>query len=100
MKPQSVPSYSQGALDKPLLAMTIGQAFDQTAARYPDGEALVVLNMDDAGNVGGAAAMSTLNLAGVFPLLPNVAWTSQGAIDLSELAERQLEARLRGELLR
>lgn len=42
MKPQSVPSYSQGALDKPLLAMTIGQAFDQTAARYPDGEALVV----------------------------------------------------------
>ena len=32
----------QGALDKPLLAMTIGQAFDQTAARYPDGEALVV----------------------------------------------------------
>ena len=42
MKPHSVPSYSQGALDKPLLAMTIGQAFDQTAARYPEGEALVV----------------------------------------------------------
>ena len=42
MKLQSVPSYSQGALDKPLLAMTIGQAFDQTAARYPQGEALVV----------------------------------------------------------
>ncbi|NWD77906.1 2,3,4,5-tetrahydropyridine-2,6-dicarboxylate N-succinyltransferase [Pseudomonas gingeri] len=40
-----------------------------------------------------------LSLAGVFPLLPNVAWTSQGAIDLSELAARQLEARLRGELL-
>ncbi|WP_300726294.1 AMP-binding protein [Pseudomonas sp.] len=42
MKSQSVPSYSQGAQDKALLAMTIGQAFDQTAARYPDGEALVV----------------------------------------------------------
>lgn len=42
MKLQSVPSYSQGALDKPLLAMTIGQAFDQTAARHPQGEALVV----------------------------------------------------------
>lgn len=42
MKPQSVPSYSQGAQDKALLAMTIGQAFDRTAARYPDGEALVV----------------------------------------------------------
>ncbi|WP_375737607.1 2,3,4,5-tetrahydropyridine-2,6-dicarboxylate N-succinyltransferase [Pseudomonas boanensis] len=40
-----------------------------------------------------------LNLTGIFPLLPNVAWTSQGAIDLSELAERQLEARLKGELL-
>ena len=40
-----------------------------------------------------------LNLAGIFPLLPNVAWTSQGAIDLAELAPRQLEARLKGELL-
>ena len=40
-----------------------------------------------------------LSLAGVFPLLPNVAWTSQGAIDLAELAQRQLEARLKGELL-
>lgn len=40
-----------------------------------------------------------LSLAGVFPLLPNVAWTSQGAIDLGELAERQLEARLKGQFL-
>ncbi|MBA1274281.1 2,3,4,5-tetrahydropyridine-2,6-dicarboxylate N-succinyltransferase [Stutzerimonas azotifigens] len=40
-----------------------------------------------------------LNLAGIFPLLPNVAWTSEGAIDLAELGERQLEARLKGELL-
>jgi len=40
-----------------------------------------------------------LNLTGIFPLLPNVAWTSQGAIDLAELPERQLEARLKGELL-
>ncbi|UVE16692.1 2,3,4,5-tetrahydropyridine-2,6-dicarboxylate N-succinyltransferase [Pseudomonas sp. LS44] len=39
------------------------------------------------------------NLTGIFPLLPNIAWTSQGAIDLGELAERQLEARLKGELL-
>ena len=29
-----------------------------------------------------------LSLAGIFPLLPNVAWTSQGAVDLGELAER------------
>lgn len=41
----------------------------------------------------------SLNLAGIFPLLPNVAWTSQGAVDLAELSERQLEARLKGKLL-
>ena len=40
-----------------------------------------------------------LNLTGIFPLLPNVAWTSRGAIDLAELGQRQLEARLKGELL-
>ncbi|MFP3370005.1 2,3,4,5-tetrahydropyridine-2,6-dicarboxylate N-succinyltransferase [Pseudomonas sp. SIMBA_068] len=40
-----------------------------------------------------------LSLAGIFPLLPNVAWTNQGAVDLAELAELQLEARLKGELL-
>ncbi len=38
-------------------------------------------------------------LAGIFGVLPNVAWTSQGAIDLSELPERQLQARLNGEEL-
>ncbi|CAD5108272.1 2,3,4,5-tetrahydropyridine-2,6-dicarboxylate N-succinyltransferase [Zestomonas carbonaria] len=41
----------------------------------------------------------SLNLSGIFPLLPNVAWTSQGAVDLAELAELQLEARLKGDLL-
>ena len=35
-------SYTRGAQDKALLAMTIGQKFDQTVAQYPDGEALVV----------------------------------------------------------
>ncbi|MBF8776434.1 2,3,4,5-tetrahydropyridine-2,6-dicarboxylate N-succinyltransferase [Pseudomonas fulva] len=40
-----------------------------------------------------------VSLAGIFPLLPNVAWTNIGAVDLAELAELQLEARLRGELL-
>jgi 2,3,4,5-tetrahydropyridine-2-carboxylate N-succinyltransferase len=38
-------------------------------------------------------------LAGIFGVLPNVAWTNQGAIDLGELPARQLQARLRGELL-
>ena len=35
-------SYTRGSQDKALLAMTIGQKFDHTAAQYPDGEALVV----------------------------------------------------------
>ncbi len=40
-----------------------------------------------------------VNLKGIFPLLPNVAWTSVGAIDIEELPQRQLEARLKGEQL-
>ncbi len=39
------------------------------------------------------------NLEGLFGILPNVAWTNEGAIDLNELAERQLSARLRGDVL-
>jgi fatty-acyl-CoA synthase len=35
-------SYTRGSQDKALLAMTIGQAFDNTVAQYPTGEALVV----------------------------------------------------------
>lgn len=37
-----------------------------------------------------------LNLDGMFGLLHNIAWTSEGAIDLPELADRQMEARLEG----
>ena len=39
------------------------------------------------------------NLEGLFGLLPNVAWTDEGPIALSELAERQLAARLAGRVL-
>ncbi len=39
------------------------------------------------------------NLDGLFGVLPNVAWTNEGAVDLAELTERQLSARLRGDLL-
>ena len=39
------------------------------------------------------------NLEGLFGVLPNVAWTNEGAIDIDELPERQLAARLRGEVL-
>lgn len=38
-------------------------------------------------------------LDGVFGALPNVAWTNKGAIDLDELPERQLQARLKGEVI-
>lgn len=40
-----------------------------------------------------------VNLDGIFALLPNVAWTNKGAIDLEELPEAQLQARLNGEIL-
>ena len=36
------------------------------------------------------------NLTGIFGLLPNVAWTNEGAIDLAELPDRQLKARMEG----
>lgn len=40
-----------------------------------------------------------MKLDGIFGLLPNLAWTSEGAIDLNELTERQLKARLEGRTL-
>ncbi len=40
-----------------------------------------------------------LKLDGIFGLLPNLAWTNEGAIDLTELPERQLQARLNSRLL-
>lgn len=43
-QPSAAPqrSYTRGSQEKALLALTIGQQFDATVARYPDGEALVV----------------------------------------------------------
>lgn len=38
-------------------------------------------------------------LDGIFAVLPNVAWTNKGAIDLNELPQAQLEARIEGDLL-
>jgi len=39
------------------------------------------------------------NLSGIFGVLPNVAWTNEGAIDIDELPARMLQARLDGKLL-
>ncbi|WP_336368052.1 2,3,4,5-tetrahydropyridine-2,6-dicarboxylate N-succinyltransferase [Marinobacter sp. C2H3] len=41
----------------------------------------------------------SVKLDGIFGLLPNLAWTNEGAIDLNELPERQLKARLEGRTL-
>lgn len=41
----------------------------------------------------------SLNLTGMFGLLPNVAWTSEGAIALDDLPRRQLAARAQGRVL-
>lgn len=40
-----------------------------------------------------------LKLDGIFGLLPNVAWTNEGAIDLDELPDRQMDARVAGRIL-
>lgn len=39
------------------------------------------------------------NLDGIYPLLPNVAWTEQGAVDLEDLEALQIEARKAGRVL-
>lgn len=41
----------------------------------------------------------SLNLQGAFGVLRNIAWTNHGAIDVQDLPERQLQARVRGEVL-
>ena len=41
----------------------------------------------------------TINLVGIFSILPNVAWTNLGAVDMTELAARQLEERIKGRTL-
>lgn len=39
------------------------------------------------------------DLTGLFGVLPNVAWTNEGAIAIDELADRQLDARMAGGML-
>ena len=100
------------------LAKNAGQAgIDGLAAlanRLSDSdESIVAVNLEDneaPGSVEDAYLKLHLlshrlvrphgtNLDGIFQLLPNVAWTSEGAVDLSELPERQLTARLQGRVL-
>lgn len=41
----------------------------------------------------------SLNLDGLFAVLRNLAWTNEGPVDLDELPQRQLDARLAGRVL-
>ncbi|WP_148861629.1 AMP-binding protein [Marinobacter fonticola] len=43
---QTLPSYTSGTSETPLLGMTIGDMLDRTAAQFPDTEALVALHQD------------------------------------------------------
>jgi 2,3,4,5-tetrahydropyridine-2-carboxylate N-succinyltransferase len=45
------------------------------------------------------AKPNTINLEGIFAQLPSVAWTSEGAMDPSELTDAQLQARAEGRVL-
>jgi len=40
-----------------------------------------------------------INLDGIFGLLPNIAWTNKGPIDLNELPAKQLQARLARDII-
>ena len=40
-----------------------------------------------------------LNLENLFPTLPNLCWTNQGAIDIHEIEAKQMEYRCKGEVL-
>lgn len=44
--PVQFDSYSRGNCDTPLMKMTLGEAFDRSVERYPDGEALVAIEQN------------------------------------------------------
>ena len=87
------------------------KAFAQKAAKSEQPLVLVLLATDDkpASVAEGYLKLQLLShrlvkphglvLDGIFGLLHNIAWTNEGPIDLPELAERQIEARLAGRTL-
>jgi 2,3,4,5-tetrahydropyridine-2,6-dicarboxylate N-succinyltransferase len=76
---------------RPLVATVLGE--DSAPSSVPEG--YLKLHLISHRLVKPHATI----LDGLFGTLPNVAWTNQGAIDLSELPARQLQARLEGQLL-
>jgi 2,3,4,5-tetrahydropyridine-2,6-dicarboxylate N-succinyltransferase len=77
--------------DRPAVAVLLAQ--DRPPANVPEGYLKLHLLSHRLVRPHGT------NLEGLFGILPNVAWTSEGAVDLAELPMRQLAARLRGEVL-
>ena len=61
-------SYVSGASERPLLGLTIGAQLDQTAARFPDNEALVVPHQDVRWRYGALTEMVDEFAAGLFAL--------------------------------
>ncbi|PSF07600.1 2,3,4,5-tetrahydropyridine-2,6-dicarboxylate N-succinyltransferase [Marinobacter halophilus] len=92
-----------GQIDQARLAETAAQskrpvvvtvlATDDTASSTPE----VYLKLHLISH--RLAKPHSLKLDGIFGLLPNLAWTNEGAIDLNELPERQLQARIEGRTL-
>jgi 2,3,4,5-tetrahydropyridine-2,6-dicarboxylate N-succinyltransferase len=90
---------------------SVNAAFAEKAAKSNQTLVLVILEKDDAPSSIAEAFLKLqlisnrlvkphgVNLNGMFGLLHNIAWTSEGAIDLPELAERQLQARLEGRVI-
>ena len=79
------------ASDRPVVAVLLPQ--DQAPGNVPEGYLKLHLLSHRLVKPHGTS------LDGLFAVLPNVAWTSEGAIDINELPQRQLAARLRGEVL-
>ncbi len=67
MTPQGM-SYVSGASGEPLLGLTIGAQLDQTAARFPDNEALVVPQQDVRWRYGTLAEKVDAFAAGLLAL--------------------------------
>jgi 2,3,4,5-tetrahydropyridine-2,6-dicarboxylate N-succinyltransferase len=75
--------------DRPLIAVRL----DADGAIASTAEAYLKLHLLSH----RLALPNSLNLDGIFAHLPNVAWTTRGAMDPAELEQAQLRARLRGE---
>ena len=84
-QPQAVPLLEA---DRPLIAVLL----TEDAPIGSTAEAFLKLHLLSHRQ----ALPNTLNLDGIFAHLPTVAWTTEGAVALEELATRQLRARTQG----